>query len=159
MERPSAIVGVGAFAYLIYFHATSSSGEAWKAGNIDITGLLMVLTLKVTACALNYQDAAAPLEAGLMGNTGGGGYASGDTSEADGLLGGRSGRGNEANTGESIQDSLQRGFQDFLDQIQARPLREHIGHTPVQVLAGAILGVVVGATYAWAHGDDILAGV
>ena len=24
--------------------------------NIDITGLLMVLTLKVTACALNYQD-------------------------------------------------------------------------------------------------------
>ena len=62
MERPSAIVGVGAFAYLIYFHATSSSGEAWKAGNIDITGLLMVLTLKVTACALNYQDAAAPLD-------------------------------------------------------------------------------------------------
>ena len=105
------------------------------------------------------EDAAAPLEAGLMGNAGGGGYASGDTSEADGLLGGRSGRGNEANTGESIQDSLQRGFQDFLDQIQARPLREHIGHTPVQVLAGAILGVVVGATYAWALGDDILAGV
>ena len=62
MERPSAIVGVGAFAYLIYFHATSSSGEAWKAGNIDITGLLMVLTLKVTACALNYQDAAAPID-------------------------------------------------------------------------------------------------
>jgi hypothetical protein len=29
----------------------------------------------------------------------------------------------------------------------------------VQVLAGAILGVVVGATYAWALGDDILAGV
>ena len=29
------------------------------------------------------EDAAAPLEAGLMGNTGGGGYASGDTSEAD----------------------------------------------------------------------------
>ena len=105
------------------------------------------------------EDAAAPLEAGLMENAGGGGYASGDTSEVDGLLGGRSGRGNEANTGESIQDSLQRGFQDFLDQIQARPLREHIGHTPVQVLAGAILGVVVGATYAWALGDDILAGV
>ena len=105
------------------------------------------------------EDAAAPLEAGLMGNTGGGGYASGDTSEADGLLGGRGGRSNEANAGDSIQDSLQRGFQDFLDQIQARPLREHIGHTPVQVLAGAILGVVVGATYAWALGDDILAGV
>jgi len=27
------------------------------------------------------------------------------------------------------------------------------------VLAGAILGVVVGATYAWALGDDVLAAV
>lgn len=104
------------------------------------------------------EDAAAPLEAGLMGSTGG--YAaSGAADEADGLLGGRSSRSNEANAGDSIQDSLQRGFQDFLDQIQARPLREHIGHTPVQVLAGAILGVVVGATYAWALGDDVLAAV
>jgi len=104
------------------------------------------------------EDAAAPLEAGLMGSTGG--YAErGAADEADGLLGGRGGRSNEANAGESIQDSLQRGFQDFLDQIQARPLREHIGHTPVQVLAGAILGVVVGATYAWALGDDVLAAV
>ena len=67
------------------------------------------------------EDAAAPLEAGLMGSTGG--YASGAADEADGLLGGRSGRSNEANAGDSIQDSLQRGFQDFLDQIQARPLR------------------------------------
>ena len=103
------------------------------------------------------EDAAAPLEAGLMGSAGG--YAGGAADEADGLLGGRSGRSNEANAGDSIQDSLQRGFQDFLDQIQARPLREHIGHTPVQVLAGAILGVVVGATYAWALGDDVLAAV
>lgn len=103
------------------------------------------------------EDAAAPLEAGLVGSTGG--YAGGAADEADGLLGGRSGRSNEANAGDSIQDSLQRGFQDFLDQIQARPLREHIGHTPVQVLAGAILGVVVGATYAWALGDDVLAAV
>ncbi len=98
-----------------------------------------------------------PLEAGLMGSAGG--YASGAADEADGLLGGRGGRSDEANAGDSIQDSLQRGFQDFLDQIQARPLREHIGHTPVQVLAGAILGVVVGATYAWALGDDVLAAV
>jgi len=54
------IVFVGSFGYLIYYHATSASGEAWKAGNIDITGLLMVLTLKVTACALNYQDSMLP---------------------------------------------------------------------------------------------------
>lgn len=54
------LVFVGSFGYLIYYHATSASGEAWKAGNIDITGLLMVLTLKVTACALNYQDSLLP---------------------------------------------------------------------------------------------------
>ena len=50
------IVFLGSFGYLIYLHATAASGESWKAGNIDITGLLMVLTLKVTACALNYMD-------------------------------------------------------------------------------------------------------
>ena len=55
-KRCGYVVFAGSFAYLIYFHAFSASGEAWKAGNIDITGLLMVLTLKVTACALNYQD-------------------------------------------------------------------------------------------------------
>lgn len=54
------VVFAGSFAYLIYYHATSASGEAWKAGNIDITGLLMVLTLKVTACALNFQDSLLP---------------------------------------------------------------------------------------------------
>ena len=54
------MVFAGSFGYLIYYHATSASGEAWKAGNIDITGLLMVLTLKVTACALNYQDCLMP---------------------------------------------------------------------------------------------------
>jgi len=28
--------------------------------------------------------------------------------------------------------------------LQERPLREHIGHTPVQVVAGAVTGVVIG---------------
>ena len=55
-KRCGYVVFAGSFAYLICFHAFSASGEAWKAGGIDITGLLMVLTLKVTACALNYQD-------------------------------------------------------------------------------------------------------
>jgi len=59
-KRCGYLVFAFSFGYLIYYHATSASGEAWKAGNIDITGLLMVLTLKVTACALNYQDAALP---------------------------------------------------------------------------------------------------
>ena len=54
------VVFAGSFAYLIYYHAVSASGEAWKQGNIDITGLLMVMTLKVTACAVNYMDSSKP---------------------------------------------------------------------------------------------------
>ena len=47
-------------------------------------------------------------------------------------------------------EPIQQGFQDFLAALQERPLREHIGHTPVQVLAGGVLGVVVGSAYAFA---------
>jgi len=44
------------FGYLVYVHYTADSGGEWKKGNIDITGLLMVLTLKLTSCAMNYED-------------------------------------------------------------------------------------------------------
>ena len=33
-----------------------------------------------------------------------------------------------------------------MNKIQERPLREHIGHTPVQVLAGAVTGIVIGVS-------------
>jgi lysophospholipid acyltransferase len=36
-KRCGYIVFAGSFGYLIYIHATSASGETWKAGNIDIT--------------------------------------------------------------------------------------------------------------------------
>ena len=77
---------------------------------------------------------------GVVGNgnadvLGEGGDASGDS---DALLGG---------VGE-VAETFQQGFQDFLAALQERPLREHIGHTPVQVLAGGVLGVVVGTAYA-----------
>lgn len=78
------------------------------------------------------------LEAGLIN---GGGYQSGGTGarreDEDALLGG-------------VGESIQQGFQDFLAALQERPLREHIGHTPVQVMAGGVLGVVVGTAYAFA---------
>ncbi|XP_057836844.1 lysophospholipid acyltransferase 1 [Cryptomeria japonica] len=45
-----------AFAYLIGCHVYYMSGDAWKEGGIDGTGALMVLTLKVISCAVNYQD-------------------------------------------------------------------------------------------------------
>lgn len=45
-----------AFGYLIGCHVYYMSGDAWKEGGIDATGALMVLTLKVISCAINYQD-------------------------------------------------------------------------------------------------------
>ncbi|KAG6467948.1 lysophospholipid acyltransferase 1-like [Zingiber officinale] len=44
------------FAYLIGCHVYYMSGDAWKEGGIDATGALMVLTLKVISCAMNYSD-------------------------------------------------------------------------------------------------------
>ncbi|KAJ0105287.1 hypothetical protein Patl1_18679 [Pistacia atlantica] len=37
-------------------HVYYMSGDAWKEGGIDATGALMVLTLKVISCAINYND-------------------------------------------------------------------------------------------------------
>lgn len=65
----------------------------------------------------------------------------------------RDSRDDDALLGPSIDEvaeTFQQGFQDFLAALQERPLREHIGHTPVQVLAGGVLGVVVGTAYALA---------
>lgn len=50
------ITYIAAFAYLIGCHVYYMSGDAWKQGGIDGTGALMVLTLKVISCAINYQD-------------------------------------------------------------------------------------------------------
>ncbi|KAL2920605.1 Lysophospholipid acyltransferase 1 [Bienertia sinuspersici] len=50
------IAFLGAFGYLIGCHVYYMSGDAWKEGGIDATGALMVLTLKVISCAINYQD-------------------------------------------------------------------------------------------------------
>ncbi|KAG4177795.1 hypothetical protein ERO13_A10G000050v2 [Gossypium hirsutum] len=44
------------FGFLIGCHVYYMSGDAWKQGGIDATGALMVLTLKVISCAMNYND-------------------------------------------------------------------------------------------------------
>ncbi|CAL6396571.1 unnamed protein product [Bathycoccus prasinos] len=36
------------------------------------------------------------------------------------------------------------GFDQFIKNIQNQPLREHIGHTPVQVCFGGLTGLVIG---------------
>ncbi|XP_019156020.1 PREDICTED: lysophospholipid acyltransferase 1-like [Ipomoea nil] len=45
-----------AFGYLIGCHVYYMSGDAWKEGGIDSTGALMVITLKIISCVMNYQD-------------------------------------------------------------------------------------------------------
>ncbi|XP_009628905.1 lysophospholipid acyltransferase 1-like [Nicotiana tomentosiformis] len=44
------------FGYLIGCHVYYMSGDAWKEGGIDATGALMVVTLKIISCVINYQD-------------------------------------------------------------------------------------------------------
>ncbi|KAH6831042.1 MBOAT bound O-acyl family protein [Perilla frutescens var. hirtella] len=45
-----------AFGYLIGCHVYYMSGDAWKEGGIDATGSLMVITLKIISCVINYND-------------------------------------------------------------------------------------------------------
>ncbi|KAL3818114.1 hypothetical protein ACJIZ3_004019 [Penstemon smallii] len=45
-----------AFGYLIGCHVYYMSGDAWKEGGIDATGALMVITLKIISCVVNYND-------------------------------------------------------------------------------------------------------
>jgi lysophospholipid acyltransferase len=56
--RPHAgtLAWTAAFSYLVWRHVAGASGGAWKAGRVDYTGALMVLTLKVIAAAVAYQD-------------------------------------------------------------------------------------------------------
>lgn len=49
-----------AFPYLILAHVVSASGAAWKEGHLDFTGAQMVLTLRLIAVAVSYQDGGAP---------------------------------------------------------------------------------------------------
>lgn len=55
-SRCGLITFVSALGYLIGCHVYYMSGDAWKEGGIDATGALMVLTLKVISCAMNYND-------------------------------------------------------------------------------------------------------
>uniref|UniRef100_A0A7I4F139 Uncharacterized protein n=1 Tax=Physcomitrium patens TaxID=3218 RepID=A0A7I4F139_PHYPA len=50
------VSAIFAFGFLVYCHVMFMSGDAWKSGGIDHTGSMMVLTLKVTSAAFNYQD-------------------------------------------------------------------------------------------------------
>lgn len=57
-RRCGVAVFASAFGYLIHYHYVADTANTWKRGEVDISGLLMVLVLKVTACAMNYEDAA-----------------------------------------------------------------------------------------------------
>ena len=47
-RRCGVVVFVASFAYLIHYHYSADTAMTWKRGEVDISGLLMVLVLKVT---------------------------------------------------------------------------------------------------------------
>ncbi|KAL7609122.1 hypothetical protein Lser_V15G09822 [Lactuca serriola] len=55
-RRCGLITFLLAMGYLIGCHVYYMSGDAWKEGGIDATGSMMVITLKVISCAINYND-------------------------------------------------------------------------------------------------------
>ena len=59
------------------------------------------------------------------------------------------GEGSDGGDGTLTDTLFDEGFDAFVRKLQERPLREHIGHTPVQVLAGAVTGVVIGLSVSY----------
>ncbi len=59
-RRAGVLAWGAAFPYLVAAHVRHSSALAWKEGQLDFTGALMVLTLKVISVAVCTADGAAP---------------------------------------------------------------------------------------------------
>ncbi|GJP45350.1 hypothetical protein CLOM_g4749 [Closterium sp. NIES-68] len=55
-RRCGIITLLGTFAYLIVCHVAYDSGSARRDQGIDFAGTLMMVTLKLTSCAFDYQD-------------------------------------------------------------------------------------------------------
>lgn len=53
-RRCGYVVFAGLFVYLMWYYFVVDMVMVWKSGEVDISGLLMVLVLKVMVCALNY---------------------------------------------------------------------------------------------------------
>ncbi|CAI7849653.1 unnamed protein product, partial [Closterium sp. NIES-53] len=41
-------------------HISNLGADVWRQGGVDFTGTLMVFTLKISGCAMDYQDGALP---------------------------------------------------------------------------------------------------
>ena len=87
-DHAGTLAWIAAWSYLLAAQVTSARAGTWKNGGVDATGALMVLTLKLTAAAVAYQDggrlasgrAVAPkkedgADAAAAGNGAGGGDA------------------------------------------------------------------------------------
>ncbi len=46
--------------HCVVSHISTASGRAWKEGRLDVTGAMMVLTLKIISAAACYQDGSKP---------------------------------------------------------------------------------------------------
>ncbi|EIE25092.1 membrane bound O-acyl transferase family protein [Coccomyxa subellipsoidea C-169] len=55
-ENSATLSWVINFAYLIACHVAASSGSKWKEGQVDFTGAMMVLALKLISAGVSYQD-------------------------------------------------------------------------------------------------------
>nr|KAJ0216326.1 hypothetical protein LSAT_V11C300103790 [Lactuca sativa] len=56
MRFDYVLVSNGLPHWMVRTHVYYMSGDAWKEGGIDATGSMMVITLKVISCAINYND-------------------------------------------------------------------------------------------------------
>ncbi|GJP29251.1 hypothetical protein CLOM_g22340 [Closterium sp. NIES-68] len=54
------LVFLATFSFLILSHVTSLDASAWRRGDIDFTGTLMIVTLKLVSAAMDYHDGANP---------------------------------------------------------------------------------------------------
>ncbi|CAI5483079.1 unnamed protein product [Closterium sp. Yama58-4] len=82
------LVFLAAFAFLIFCHATSLDASAWRRGDIDFTGTLMIVTLKLVGAAMDCQDGSMGQQDGSMGQQDGSmGQQDGSMGQQDGSMG------------------------------------------------------------------------
>ena len=59
-EQPRARLRLTVDVHRVVSHISTASGRAWKEGRLDVTGAMMVLTLKIISAAACYQDGSKP---------------------------------------------------------------------------------------------------
>lgn len=149
--RPSLAVGSGGFPSSHSAFVTALASGTGVSAGLDapsfavacgLAAVVMYDAMGVRLHAGRQAEVINTLVAGVYGSREGGGGVGRDVERGGANL------HTDGSEGEgTLADALfDEGFDAFLNKIQERPLREHIGHTPVQVLAGAVTGIVIGVS-------------